>query len=116
MMSRTDPRPVLSGRARTARALGGASRTDHRDASGPMIKMLLEAGLRRSRWRRADTGGLVATGTNPQHDVDLAEERHLYRVSVAGGAKAIGCEGIPVKPPSIKSVNVSSVVRSHQSH
>lgn len=41
--------------------------------------------------------------------------RYAYRVGDAG-AKAVGCEGIPVKSPKIKNVNVSSAVRSHKSH
>ena len=41
--------------------------------------------------------------------------RYLYRVGDTG-AKAVGCEGIPVRSPKIKNVNVSSVVRSHKSY
>ncbi len=42
--------------------------------------------------------------------------RYLFRIGVAGTARAVGCEGIPVKSPKIKNVNVSSIVNSHQSH
>ena len=90
--------------------------TRERAGSGPRIESihLLGAAVGTGRDWHSIGQAVETTVWNYWSRNDLVL-RYLYRVGDAG-ARAVGCEGISVKSPKIKNVNVSSVVRSHQSH
>lgn len=105
----------LGARVMAATAESLATRTDQR--GGPRIESMHLL------------GAAVGTGWN-WHTIERAVEheiwnywsendwilRYLFRVGVAGTAKAVGCDGIPATSSKIKNVNVSSIVDGHLSH
>jgi len=109
---------VLVGFSLGARVMVAAAESlaTREDDGGPRIESmhLLGAAVGTGREWHSVARGVDATVWNYWSENDRVL-RYLYRVGDAG-AKAVGCEGIPVRSPKLKNVNVSSAVRSHKSH
>lgn len=114
---RSDLRSViLVGFSLGARVMVAAAESLATREGGPRVESihLLGAAVGTGRDWHAIERAAEANVWNYWSDNDRVL-RYLYRVGDTG-AKAIGCEGIPVTSPKIKNVNVSSIVRSHKSH
>lgn len=105
----------LGARVMVAAAESLATREDRRSVPRIESMHLLGAAVGTGRDWHAIERSVEATVWNYWSENDWIL-RYLYRIGVAGGAKAVGIEGIPAKSLKIKNVNVSSVVRSHENH